>query len=157
LKKAAAALLEARLYGFGVEMEHNFIREYILTEIDDIKIAVDGVLDGIGRVYTLDEQRKYEIRLVMNELLVNCFAHAHPEGRQTVVLRVVAKGARVRIFVKDNGQGFEYEKAQQNLEQLLGEDMLYREHGRGLKLVRAFCQDIEYFGNGNSVEVKIAL
>lgn len=146
-----------QLYGFGVEMKQSFLREYILTELDDIKIAVQGVLAGIGEIYELSDDRKYEIRLVMNELLVNCFSHAETEGRATVVLRVIVRDGRVRIHVKDNGQGFAYEKAQQDLQQLLGQDMLYREHGRGLKLVRAFCQDIEYYGNGNCVEVKIAL
>lgn len=141
----------------GVNMKRSFFKEYILTEIEDIKIAVDGVLGELDRIFKLGEARKYEIRLVMNELLVNCFDHARSGGKQMVVLKVSVMDGRVRIRIKDNGEGFAYDSTRQGLERIVDEDLLYNERGRGLRLVRAFCQDIEYFGNGNSVEVKIGL
>jgi len=138
-------------------MEMDFIREYILTELEDIKVAIAGVMNGIEKFLVLNEARKYEIKLVMNELLVNCFDHAHPKGRQTVVLGVYAKEDKVRICVKDNGQGFEYQYTHRSLKQPIDEKRLYSESGRGLMLVDAFCDNVKYHGNGNSVEVSIAL
>lgn len=146
-----------RLYINGVNMKKCFFKEYILTEIEDIKIAVDGVLGELDRVYKLGEARKYEIRLVMNELLVNCFDHAQTGGKQMVVLKVSVMDGHLSIRIKDNGEGFAYDATPHNLNRVVDEDLLYNERGRGLMLVRAFCQDIEYFGNGNSVEVKIGL
>ena len=138
-------------------MKMDYIREYILTELEDIKIAINGVMSGIEKFLTLSDARKYEIRLVMNELLVNCFDHAKPKGKQTVVLGVFAKEDKVRIRVKDNGQGFEYEYTHKSLKEPIDEKRLYAEGGRGLMLVDAFCDNVKYFGNGNSVEVNIAL
>ncbi len=138
-------------------MKMDYIREYILTEIEDIKIAINGVMSGIEKYLTLSDARKYEIKLVMNELLVNCFDHAKPKGKQTVVLSVFAKEDKVRIRVKDNGQGFEYEYTHKSLKEPIDEKRLYSEGGRGLMLVDAFCDTVKYFGNGNSVEVNIAL
>ena len=138
-------------------MKTNFIREYILTEIEDIKVAINGVMSGIEALVELSEARKYEIKLVMNELLVNCFDHSCPKDKQTVVLRVSAKTDKVRIHVKDNGQGFEYEYTNKRLADPMSIERLYSESGRGLLLVNAFCDNIKYFGNGNSVEVNIAL
>ena len=135
----------------------NFYKEYILTEIDDIKVAVAGVMSGIERHMALSEARKYEIKLVMNELLVNCFDHADISGKKTVVLGVFIKESKVRIRVKDNGKGFEYEYTHRSLKNPINEKRLYAEGGRGLMLVDAFCDTVQYFGNGNSVEVSIAL
>lgn len=138
-------------------MKMNFLREYILTEIEDIKVAIEGVMSGIEKYVVLTEARRYEIKLVMNELLVNCFDHANTNGKRTVVLRVFAVKDKVRISVKDNGQGFEYEYTHKNLKKPLDEKRLYAEGGRGLMLVDAFCETVKYYGNGNSVEVSIAL
>ena len=138
-------------------MKTNFIREYILTDIKDIKVAIDGVMSGIEGLFVLSDARKYEIKLVMNELLVNCFDHSCPKEKQTVVLKVSAKTDKVRIRVKDNGQGFEYEYTNKRLGSPISKERLYSEDGRGLMLVNAFCDNVKYFGNGNSVEVNIAL
>lgn len=138
-------------------MKMNFLREYILTEIEDIKVAIEGVMSGIQKYVVLTEARRYEIKLVMNELLVNCFDHANTSGKRTVVLRVFAVKDKVKISVKDNGQGFEYEYTHKNLKKPLDEKRLYAEGGRGLMLVDAFCETVKYYGNGNSVEVSIAL
>lgn len=135
----------------------NFLREYILTRIEDIKVAIDGVMSGIEKFVVLTEARRYELKLVMNELLVNCFNHANPEGKKTVVLRVFIVNDKIMIRVKDNGQGFEYEYTHNNLKQPLDKKRLYAESGRGLMLVNAFCETVKYYGNGNSVEVSIAL
>jgi anti-sigma regulatory factor (Ser/Thr protein kinase) len=138
-------------------MKTNFIKEYILTEIEDIKVAINGVMSGIERYYKLSDARKYEIKLVMNELLVNCFGHSHPIEKQTVVLVVSAQTDKVSIKVKDNGQGFEFEYTNRLLGSPISKERLYSENGRGLMLVNAFCDNVKYFGNGNSVEVNIAL
>ena len=133
------------------------MREYVLTEIADIKVAIDGVMSGIEKIFVLPEARKYEIKLVMNELLVNCFDHACPKGKQTVALNVCAKDDKVRIRVKDNGQGFEYQYTHKSLQRPIDDKRLFSENGRGLMLVNAFCDNIKYYGNGNFVEVNIAL
>jgi len=138
-------------------MEQTFLKDYILNKLDDVKIAVDGVLAGLKNTYSLSDEKAYEMRLVMNELLNNCFHHAKTEGRKTVVLRVSVENGCAKICVKDNGQGFEYERTHMSAGLELSDDALYRENGRGLKLVRAFCDNIEYFGNGNSVRISIAL
>jgi serine/threonine-protein kinase RsbW len=138
-------------------LKTNFIREYILTEIGDIKVATDGVMSEIEGFFMLSDARKYEIRLVLNELLVNCFAHSYSKEIQTVVLKVSVKENEVCIRVKDSGQGFEYEDTNKRLRIPISKERLYSENGRGLMLVNAFCSNVKYFGNGNSVEVSIAL
>jgi DNA-binding response OmpR family regulator len=57
-------------------------------------------------------------------------------------------GGRLRFLVEDSGAGFDYNndvfKVGSNDENL---------HGRGIQLLKTLCQDIQYSGRGNEVEV----
>ena len=107
---------------------------------------------GIEKHGQLSEERRYDIKLVINELLVNSFEHAQPSKQSPVVFRAGVESGQLRIGVTDSGEGFSYDHTVSD-----DNDLLYRERGRGLMLVRALCQEIRYSGRGNSVEVKIVL
>ena len=125
----------------------------MLTSIDDIKRVVSGVLNGVGKQRPLNDECSFNISLVINELLVNCFEHAKPSKKSPVIFKAGIKNGFLAICVTDSGNGFEYEKICTNL----SGDTLLKERGRGLTLVRALCQEICYNSMGNSVEVKIAI
>ena len=124
----------------------------MLTALDDIKSVTGGVISGVSRSAPLSDERRYNIMLVLNELLVNSFEHARPTPANPVFVRAEVSGKTLRIGITDGGTGFAY--AQQEEDDDAG---LLRERGRGLKLVRALCSDIRYNDAGNSVEVLIAL
>ena len=124
----------------------------MLTSIDDIKRVAADVLASVEKRAALTDERRYDITLVINELLVNSFEHARPTEQCPVVFRAGVGDGQLRIGVTDGGCGLAYEMITNGVD-----DMLYRERGRGLKLVRALCQEIRYNGCGNSVEVKMAL
>jgi anti-sigma regulatory factor (Ser/Thr protein kinase) len=131
----------------------DFTVRYVLTVIEDIKKTVQGVVGYAEKNSELSSERKYNIELVLNELLVNCFKHAQPSSSQPVVLIAGIEDGKLSVNVTDSGDGFEYA---QSIEPS-GPEMLMREYGRGLTLVRAFCESIQYNLRGNSVEVEIAL
>ena len=128
---------------------------YVLTSIDDIKEVVSGVLSGVEKLKPLTDECRFNISLVIKELLANCFEHAMPSKNMPVELKAVLKNDLLAIGVTDGGGGFEYERVCGNIS--TDEDALLKERGRGLTLVRALCQEICYNSVGNSVEVKIAL
>lgn len=130
----------------------SYTSRYVLTSIDDIKRVAADVLCSVEKSAALTEERRYDITLVINELLVNSFEHARPTEQSPVVFRAGIESGQLRIGVTDGGCGFAYEMITNG-----ARDMLYRERGRGLKLVKALCQEIRYNGCGNSVEVKMAL
>jgi len=130
---------------------------YVLTSVDDIKTVANGVISGVGRHTALSEERRFDIALVINELLANSFEHASPSPKAPVILAAGMSGNSLCIGVKDGGQGFEVEQALENIMQPVDEDGLYKERGRGLRLVAALCQEMNFGGRGNSVEVRIDL
>ncbi len=103
----------------------------------------------------LTEERKYNIALVINELLVNSFEHASPSKKAPVIFKATMKNGCLSICITDRGTGFAHDSMCSHMPE--DEETLLRERGRGLTLVRALCQDIRYNGLGNSVEVRIAL
>jgi anti-sigma regulatory factor (Ser/Thr protein kinase) len=135
----------------------DFTKKYMLTSLDDIKIVTDGVIDALGAGFNISEQKKYEISLVVNELLVNCFKHANPAVMGPVVFDASSHGGQLDIRVTDSGAGFAYRRHVDDLEENKGDMRLLSEHGRGLILVEAFCQKMIFSGRGNSVQVTIAL
>lgn len=132
-----------------------YASRYVLTSIDDIKPVVSGVLSGLEKINSLNDESRFNISLVIKELLVNCYKHAVPSKNAPVMLNAVLKNGLLTIGVTDGGNGFEYEKVCANIS--TDEDALLKERGRGLMLVKALCQEICYSSGGNSVEVKIAL
>ncbi len=132
-----------------------YASRYVLTSIDDIKEVVSGVLSGVEKSKSLNDECRFNISLVIKELLGNCFEHAMPSKKAPVKLKAVLKNDLLAIGVTDGGGGFEYEKVCANIS--ADENALLKERGRGLTLVRALCQEICYNSIGNSVEVKIAL
>lgn len=131
----------------------NYLSRYALTSIDDIKKVVNGVLADVQKLRPLTEECRFNISLVINELLVNCFEHAKPSKNAPVIFKAELLNGNLLINVKDNGNGFEYDKVCARIT----DDKLLRERGRGLALVHALCQDICYNNIGNSVEVKIVI
>ncbi len=129
----------------------------MLDSVDDIKTVANGVITGVGRHTALSEERRFDIALVINELLVNSFEHANPLTKTPVILAAGMNGNSLRIGVKDGGEGFEHGQALEQLALPVDDEGLYKERGRGLRLVQALCQDMNFGGRGNCVEVRIEL
>lgn len=129
-------------------------RRYVLTALDDIKSVASGVIGGLSRLAPLNDERRYNIALILNELLVNSFEHARPTPRTPVFVQAEYSCGSLHIGITDCGPGFDYE---QDHSVEYDKDAALSERGRGLKLVRALCSEIRYNECGNSVEVSIAL
>ena len=72
-------------------------REYILTSIDDIKKVTGYVFSKIEGYKALGEAKKYEIKLVINELLVNCFKYSAPSKDTPVILEAHVQDGKLVV------------------------------------------------------------
>ena len=92
------------------------------------------------------EERRYDIALVINELLANSFEHLRrrPEPRS-------AGGGPVRekpvYRHTDGGEGFEVEETLEKLAQSMDEDDLYKERGEASGWCRRCARDTGDRGN----------
>ena len=120
-------------------------------ELSDV---FDGGLDDFERLHTwldtfqrentgLDEKAHSRIRLALAEAFSNAVRHAHggAAGRPVGIRISFIPGpsALVRLDVTDDGPGFTLEPMPTPHED--------EERGRGLMILHALCEKVEYQGN----------
>lgn len=126
--------------------------EKVLTNSVEKSQAIGGLLELLKNMISLDEEREYKVRLVANELLTNIFLHAHPKE---VHMTAQLDNNMLVITLRNNGQGFSYNDVMQR--DVLDKEMVMRENGRGIYLVKQLAEQLEYSSNGTAVRVKINL
>ena len=91
--------------------------------------------------YIPNRDLQYEIRLIIDELMVNGADHGNAWNRdKQVFLRVDVEPGLMRIAVRDEGEGFYYS----------ADDFECTTEsccGRGLFIVESICRSVEYKGN----------
>ena len=90
----------------------------------------------------------FRIHLALEEVIMNAIKHGNDmdESRKVSVDCNVANDM-FTVIVKDEGEGFIREEIPDPTEG----DNVYRESGRGLKIIENFMTSVEYIGCGNVV------
>lgn len=116
-------------------------------DVDGLEAVPQAVMALVNHARTLaqmDESRCYCVRLVLQELMVNACRYGGT-GKASAWIRVDA--GRLDIMVMDDGAGFVIDPAVQA-------GGLLDESGRGLFLVREFCQgNMRQNRSGNCIRV----
>lgn len=118
----------------------------IFGDIDDITDVVSEILRHISA--STSENTCFDIRLILNELLINCHEHGNKKSREKAIdLYFNMNAKEIKIIVKDEGAGIVIKEP--------CKDHLLRADGRGLKIVTALVDEIEI--NKNRVKCVIYL
>jgi len=105
-----------------------------------MRTAVETLLESANRACMLDEERYFYLRLVLNELIINALEHGSPDWAG-VSLRV--DGRTLTIEVRDRGPGFDPAAVPP------GDTV--RDSGRGLMLVKNVCRRVEFAPGGGCI------
>ena len=127
----------------------------------DFSAVFDGGLDDFERLHTwldtlqheetgLDEKAHSRIRLALAEAFSNAVRHAHG-GAAGLPVRIrisftPGPGALVRLDVTDSGPGFKLQPTEKPSDDA--------ERGRGLMILHALSERVEYQGNTLSLWLK---
>lgn len=118
----------------------------IFGDIDDITEVVSEILRHISD--GTSENTCFDIRLILNELLINCHEHGNNRSREKAIdLYFNMNAKEIKIIVKDEGAGIVIKEP--------CKDHLLRADGRGLNIVTALVDEIEI--NKNRVKCVIYL
>lgn len=120
---------------------------------------VNVVLQRLERVSALDEDERFDVRVILSELLQNAIRHGNAMDRaKTISLDVtVEEGNTLEISVEDEGTGFDVERvlAQKRIKALDAEDVFeLDEFGRGLLIIESLCDAVRRNESGNRVTVR---
>lgn len=95
-------------------------------------------------------RRRHDVELALREALANAIIHGnHKDRRKKVQVSVSGTDNGVSLVVSDEGEGFDYKKAPDPLE----DTRLHSHHGRGLFLIRRLMDKVNFARGGREIRM----
>lgn len=117
-----------------MEIIYNFDGS-VSSDLGSVKVFLASLLKNLNK-YIKDEDLFYDIRLILNELIVNSVIHGNKENiNKKVYLNIVLSDSGIKINVRDEGEGIDYDFSSYKVEEM-------RCSGRGLILVEDLADDL---------------
>ena len=119
------------------------VRTFQGSVASDMESLRGFIAEAMGEIasYIPDRDLQYDIRLIIDELMVNGADHGNAwDGNKRVHLRVDMEPTVMHISVRDEGEGFYYSSKDFSC---TTESCC----GRGLFIVESICRSVEYHGN----------
>lgn len=116
--------------------------------------AVEPFLERVVSQYRVSPDTYGNILVSLTEAVNNAICHGNQNDENKTV-RVQLKKCKDKLAfrVSDEGGGFDY----QNLPDPTCPDMLDQPGGRGVYLMRALSDEIEFLDNGSTVEIQFRI
>lgn len=113
--------------------------------------AIAGILHEItteiAKVDPEISDLEFRVEMAVREMLANAIEHGCKSSEQEIYIELQTSVSRVKIAVKDPGEGFDFDRANLN-------DMpVMEEKGRGLAMVNEAVDEIKFNETGNKITV----
>ncbi len=96
------------------------------------------------------ENAVFAVKLALEEAMINAFRHGNKcDPTKHIFLRYKVSRERIEIEVRDEGEGFEPVQVPDPTQ----EEFIDRPHGRGIMLMRAYVDELEFSPIGNMVRL----
>ena len=126
-------------------MDFEYVK-VIKSDLDDIDEAVSFILGKLSSVIR-DEELMFNIRIVINEIVINSYEHGNKcKKEKGINLKVCVNMDCIHINVKDEGDGINYIFNE-------NKDINTTTSGRGLRIVKHLVDELEI--NNNEISAKI--
>ena len=114
---------------------------------DSINSAVAVILE-VARSCGCAPDQEADLEIALREVLANAVIHGNGEDAgKDVFVRCYGGSDKTLVLIRDDGEGFE----PREIPDPRGNDRLQLDHGRGLFLMRALMDDVQYRRNGREV------
>lgn len=106
----------------------------VCSDLDEIKSFIQNILNKLKNIID-DEDLMFDIKLILNELIINSVIHGNQSNRcKCVKLQLEVIGDSLRIEVSDEGSGVNFDISSYNPEEL-------KCCGRGLVIVNGLSDE----------------
>ncbi len=137
----------------------NIYKSAIPSQVDNIYDEVNRVLENI-RSFSgyINEDIVFEIKVVLNELLLNAVKHGNKNDKNKLV-KIYAdfhKNMYIRILVQDEGSGYNFNITFSTKKRIVDCDELCQmyENGRGILIVKGLCDIVKLNKKCNKILIK---
>lgn len=113
---------------------------------------VDKFLSRIFVKNNLPFSRYNRVLLCVSEAVVNSIEHGNRNDLdKQVSIGIDCKKEKIFLEIRDQGEGFDYT----NIEDPTKRKNVKKEFGRGIHIIKNFCEEMEFNERGNCVYLKI--
>lgn len=117
--------------------EEELVIKSDLTNLPQVEKLSQHITDKMG----FNEEQAVNLAIALTELVNNAIVHGNKnDPSKKVVVHVVYTADHVQITVADEGEGFEVSEVPNPL----NAQNLWKEHGRGIFLVRNLIDSVEF-------------
>lgn len=118
------------------------------TTPEKIRTSVSRVLELIHKQVPLTGKDRFEVKLIVNELLANGFFHGNKGdvSKGLTLTVILSDNNLMTVEVQDQGAGFDYTSTHA----ARGDE----EHGRGLMLIQALSDKVFFKKKGSCIAVQ---
>jgi serine/threonine-protein kinase RsbW len=136
----------------------NIYKNRIASSIDGVCTVVSDLLSSLQEKYgPLEECILFELRVILNEILLNAIKHGNKEdvSKFVNITASVTKSGYVCLIVEDEGNGYDYKcRCTSRAAAEDGNDICsIMESGRGVQIVQSLCDKVKVNTKGNKIEV----
>lgn len=123
-------------------------KEFILTsDLSVIKKVSQQVLDALEPA-GFDSEARYDVRLCLEEALVNAIQHGNKlDANKVARLAVELDAEKVTLIVEDEGAGFDPKR----VSDCTKKENLLKTGGRGVFIIQKYMDKVLYNDKGNRV------
>jgi serine/threonine-protein kinase RsbW len=120
----------------------------------DSMLKVEAMIDDIGSTLGLNEDVRANMLVAVSEAVKNAIELGNKNDQsKSVSLKVDKRDSEIVFTVRDQGTGFDFNNiadptAPENIEKITG---------RGIFLMRALADKVDYSNGGNTVAVHFAI
>ncbi|MGM0532728.1 MAG: ATP-binding protein [Bacteroidota bacterium] len=121
----------------------------IESKIDNISL-IEKFIDNFSEENKIDSDMYGKILIATVEAVNNSIVHGNKEDvNKSVYLEMQKEGSQIKVYVKDEGEGFDYESIPdptkpENLENI---------HGRGIYLMNHLADEVNFYNDGAIVQM----
>ncbi|MDR2938695.1 MAG: ATP-binding protein [Clostridiales bacterium] len=121
------------------------------SELEKVKLIINDIsLFLANTIPNLSTENQTEFKLIFSELLCNAVIHGNQNDKNKLVdVYIEINGGYVYSIVSDQGPGFDYISCLNSLE---NDSSLYKETGRGIRLVCSLSDTISFNPKGNIIK-----
>jgi len=121
----------------------------IPSKIENLRI-VEKAVDDISSDYNLNSELYGNVLIATIEAANNAILHGNKlDETKNVDISIKVEGNKLRIVVKDQGDGFDYA----NIPDPTSPENIEKINGRGVFLMEKLSDEICFFENGSKVEL----
>jgi anti-sigma regulatory factor (Ser/Thr protein kinase) len=129
------------------------MHKYKIDKLSNMKPIINQMTDDLKTQHPLSEEKHFDVRLVLSELIMNAFMHSKEDALVDVLMDSEYSDGKIKITVEDYGHGFDAEIVDASREFA----DIYDNSGRGITLVKALCDKVTYNDAGNRVSIVMSV